>query len=262
MDKYTKFALKIAKKGEDRLMKDFKKFDPSTRGTPKEIKTRYDEILDKILIREIEAEFPDHSMLTEESGWIKKEKDFLWIIDPLDGTGNYMNGNPFFAISIALWIKGKPHCGIIAAPAIGETFVAQKGDGAYFYKNGRRAKASLSKTNDIKKAYLTFCEGGTKQKKRVLNYINQFYDKAKDMRKLGSAALECAWVGLGRADAYITPQISLWDIAAGMLFVKEAGGRTMDFELNALEPNGLIKNFDSINLVAANKSLKLSKIKY
>ena len=262
MDKYTEFSQKIAKKGADTLMKDFKKFDPSTRGTPKEIKTRYDEIVDKMLIKEIEREFPYHSLLTEESGWIKKDKDFLWIIDPLDGTGNYMNGNPFFAISIALWIKGRPHCGVIEAPAIGETFVVQKNAGAYFYKNGRKQKTALSKTSEIKKAYLTFCEGGSKQKKRVLNYLNQYYDKAKDMRKLGSAALECAWVGMGRADAYITPEISLWDIAAGMLFVKEAGGRTINFKLEPLTSVGLLENWDSINLVAANKSLKLNKIKY
>lgn len=262
MDKYTKFALQIAKKAATRLMKDFKKFDPSTRGTPKEIKTRYDEIIDKMLIREISREFPDHSLLTEESGWIPRSADFLWIIDPLDGTGNFMNGNPFFAISIALWIKGKPHCGVIEAPAINETFVAQTGDGAYFYRTGLKSKAALSKTQDIKKAYLTFCEGGSKEKHRVLNYVNQFYDKAKDMRKLGSAALECAWVGIGRADAYITPSISLWDIAAGMIFVKEAGGRNLDFNLKSYTPKQLIENWESIHLVSANKVLKLKQIKY
>jgi myo-inositol-1(or 4)-monophosphatase len=262
MDKYTKFALQIAKKAATRLMRDFKKFDPSTRGTPKEIKTRYDEIIDKMLIKEIEKEYPDHSILTEESGWLYEGDDFLWIIDPLDGTGNYMNGNPFFAISIALWIKGKPHCGVIEAPAIGETFVSQKGQGAYFYNNGRKSKATLSKTKDIKKAYLTYCEGGSKEKHRVLNYVNQFYDQSKDMRKLGSAALECAWVGIGRTDAYITPSISLWDIAAGMIFVKEAGGRNLDFNLKPLTPKNLIENWEAIHLVAANKALKLNQIKY
>jgi len=262
MDKYTKFALKIAKKGASRLMKDFKKFDPSTRGTPKEIKTRYDEIIDKLLIKEISREFPEHSLLTEESGWIPRSEDFLWIIDPLDGTGNYMNGNPFFAISIALWIKGKPHCGVIEAPALGESFVAQKGQGAYMYKGKSKSKAKLSKTSDLKKAYLAFCEGGTKEKKRVLEYVNQFYNQAKDMRKLGSAALECAWVGIGRADAYITPTISLWDIAAGMIFVKEAGGRNLDFKLKSHTPKNLIENWESINLACANKALKLKQIKY
>jgi len=262
MDKYTKFAVSTAKKAATRLMKDFKKFDPSTRGTPKEIKTRYDEIIDKILIKEISREFPEHSLLTEESGWIPRNADYLWIIDPLDGTGNYMNGNPFFAISIALWIKGKPHCGVIEAPALDETFVAQKGQGAYMYRGNRKSKAKLSKTSDIKKAYLAFCEGGTKEKKRVLNYVTQFYDQAKDMRKLGSAALECAWVGIGRADAYITPCISLWDIAAGMIFVKEAGGRNLDFKLKPHTANSLIVDHESINLVAANKALKLKQIKY
>jgi len=260
---YLKHAIYMAQKAGEALMKDFKKTDPVSRSTAKEIKTRFDLNADKIIKTEIEKTFPNHSYLTEETGLVQKDSDFLWIIDPLDGTRNFVNGNPFFAVSIALWIKGEPYCGVIEAPAIHERYIAEKGEGAFMIdlKTNKQERVKVSTVQDIASSYVVFCDGGTKNSNRVMKFLKQIYPFAKDMRKMGSAAIECAWVGTGRADAYITPDISLWDIAAGVLFVKEAGGRVMDFAIKELKFPDLAKA-KQINLVTANKKIDIKPISF
>lgn len=218
----------------------------------------YDEIAEQIIIEEIEKAYPKHSILSEEVGLINKNSPELWIIDPLDGTGNYVNHNPFFAVSISLWIDGEPQIAVIEAPALRERYIAVKGEGAQLDNTatGKSKPTKVSDTKDIRKAYITFCEGGAKDRQQVLKTINDFYTHVKDMRKLGSAALECAWVGLGRADAYITHDISLWDIAAGVLFVVEAGGGLLKFNFQPF-PYSEIAKLDDMDIIISNGHLNL-----
>ena len=249
-------AVCAAEKAGARLMRDFGTFRPSTRGTAKEVKSRYDRLADKIVLGTLRVCFPAHSFLTEESGFIGKKSDYLWIIDPVDGTGNYVNGNPFFAISISLWHCGQPLLGLIEAPALGERFYAELGAGAWIknLKSGKVRRAHVSSTKDCKRAYFVYCDGGEDKKSKLVPMLSKFYPQLKDMRKLGSAALECAWVGAGRADAYITPRISLWDIAAGVLFVNEAGGAVFDFDAKPYTWPRFFAS-ETCNIVATNGKL-------
>jgi myo-inositol-1(or 4)-monophosphatase len=225
-------ATRMAERAGKRLSHYFRKEEPIARGTVKEVKTVYDEIADKVIKDAIEQNFPSHSYLTEETGLVEKEKEYLWIVDPLDGTSNFANHNPMFAVSIALWYKGEPILGVIEAPMLQERFVAVAHKGAYHYDLLRRRKsqAHISFIDQLDRAYVVYCEGGEKDKKRLVHLWSKLYLQVKDTRKLGSAALELAWVGMGRSDGYVTTQISLWDIAAGILFVKEAGGEVLHLD--------------------------------
>ena len=225
-------AVSIAEKAGRRLLKSFRKDDPVERGTVKEVKLVYDIVADKIIRKEIESRFPGHSYVTEETGFVDKKSDYLWIIDPLDGTGNFADQNPMFAVSMTLWRGGEPVLGVIEAPMMMERFAAVRGCGSYHFdllrKKVRRAKVSV--VSRASKAYGVCCEGGVKNKKQSLELLGRYYLQLRDMRKLGSAALELAFVGTGRSESYMTTKISLWDIAAGILFVSEAGGQLLHLD--------------------------------
>lgn len=255
---HLKFALEISKKSGEMLYKSFRKKDPLLRGTSKEVKSVYDLISDRIIKKAIEKNFPTHSYVTEETGLVEKDKDYLWIVDPIDGTSNFENHNPFFSISIALWIKGKPALGVIEAPMLQERFYAEAGKGAIHEDvlRKRKIKAIVSEVKKVDQSFFVFCEGGEEDKGRITDMFCQTYPTMKDFRKLGSAALELAWVGVGRADGYKTTQISLWDVAAGLIFVKEAGGQILQFDgkpyrLDRFEP---LKKYD---IIATNGKVKL-----
>ena len=220
-------AVQIAKIAGEYLHKNFKKDSSllNMRGLSKEITTKYDKESDRIIIAEIEKNFPKHSILTEESGRIDKKSEFLWIVDSLDGSGNYAMSNPFFSVSIALMKNNKVILGVIYAPALNELYTAEVGCGAYL--NNKKIK--VSEISSIDKSYIVMCEGGLKTNRRISEYVSQIYPRVKDLRKIGSAAIESGFVASGRADAYFTFEISPWDVAAGVLLVKEAGGKVTDF---------------------------------
>ena len=225
-EKLFEQAVNIAEKAGKTLLRNFRKDRPLERGTVKDVKLVYDLVADRIIRKEIESRFPGHSYVTEETGFVDKKSEFIWIIDPLDGTSNFADQNPMFAVSIALWRSGEPLLGVIEAPMMMERFTAVMGHGSYHYdslrKKMRRAKVSrVSRAGD---AYGVYCEGGIKNKKKSLALLSRYYLQLKDTRKLGSAAIELAFVGMGRSESYMTTGISLWDIAAGLLFVHEAGG--------------------------------------
>ncbi len=257
-EKYLDFAVGTASRAGRVLLADFETMKSANRDPA--VSSKYDKKIDKFIISEIEKNFPDHSYLTEESGLIKKNKDFLWIVDPIDGTNNFLNKNPFFAVSIALWFKNKPLLGVIEAPHLKETYVAVKGKGSWLIKK-KKEKAEVSLIKDLDKSYILFCDGHRAERKNMLKFLNDLYPKARSMRKLGSAAIESAWVGLGRAEAFIIPAGYIWDIGAGILFVQEAGGRVLDFNLKPLDLKKVIGK-KPFNTVMANKSLKLNKIRY
>ncbi|MBT5016736.1 inositol monophosphatase [Candidatus Peregrinibacteria bacterium] len=221
-------ALKAAKQAGDYLLSNFRK-DPKLmlkRGSAKDVVTKYDKESDQMIRREIEAIFPDHNLVTEEGGEFDRNSEYTWLVDSLDGTGNFAVGNPFFAVSIGV-MKGKELVlGVIYAPYLNELYVAEKGKGAYL--NGQ--KLTVSEVAMLKDSYVTSCEGGDSERKQLNPINSRLYPKVQDLRKLGSAALECAWVASGRAEAYFTTKICNYDVAAGVLLVEEAGGKVSDFE--------------------------------
>lgn len=217
----------LARKAGDVLMKHFRQDYSlfSLRSTAKEASVRYDKDVDRLIIAEIKRHYPHHSLLTEESGFLQGDPDWLWIVDSLDGTGNFANFNPFFSVCIALMHKNELLLGTIYAPAIDEFYFAEKGKGAYL--NGGRIR--VSDITDLSQSYIFYCEGGEKDRSKTGKIISRVYPHVMDMRKLGSAGLEIAWVAAGRGEAYLTTKIEPWDVAPGVLLIQEAGGGVTDF---------------------------------
>jgi myo-inositol-1(or 4)-monophosphatase len=224
----------LSRKAGDTLTKHFRQ-DWSLlkrRSSAKDITTIYDKDVDRLIIEEIKIHYPHHSLLTEESGLLQGDPDWLWIVDSLDGTGNFANFNPFFAVCLALMHKNELLLGTVYAPAIDEFYFAEKGQGAYL--NG--VKIQVSDISDLSQSYILYCEGGEKDRERTGKLLHKVYPHVTDIRKLGSAGLETAWVAAGKREAYFTARISPWDVAPGVLLVQEAGGKVTDFQGNPWQP--------------------------
>ena len=224
----------LARKAGDTLMKHFRK-DWSllkVRSTAKEAATKYDKEVDRLIVEEIKRHYPNHSLLTEESGFLQNDPDWLWIVDSLDGTGDFADFNPFFSVCIALMHHSELLLGAIYAPAIDEFYFAEKGNGAYL--NG--VKIQVSDVSDLSQSYIFYCEGGDKNRGRTGELLQKIYPRVTDIRKLGSAGLETAWVAAGKGEAYFTTRIEPWDVAPGVLLVQEAGGKVSDFQGNPWKP--------------------------
>lgn len=222
------FIQDITQKAGEVLLSHFREDDQlvKQRSSAKEAVTKYDKMVDELVVNAIKGRYPNHSLLTEESGLIKGDPDWLWIVDALDGTADFANENPMFAVCIAVMHKGELHLGTVYAPAIDEFYFAERGKGAYL----NHKKISVSETAELKKSYLFYCEGGESDRLRTARLLGQVYPEVKDIRKLGTAGLETAWVAAGKGEAYFTTKIEPWDVAPGVLLVEEAGGQVTDFE--------------------------------
>jgi myo-inositol-1(or 4)-monophosphatase len=224
----------LTRKAGDTLMKHFRQDWAllKERSTAKEAATSYDKEIDRLIVEEIKRHYPHHSLLTEESGYLQGDPDWLWIVDSLDGTGDFANFNPFFSICIALMHQGELLMGVVYAPAIDEFYFAEKGKGAYL--NG--VKIQVSDVSDISQSYIFYCEGGEKDRRRTGGLLHKVYPLVTDIRKLGSAGLETAWVAAGKGEAYFSTSIEPWDVAPGVLLVQEAGGKVSDFQGKPWKP--------------------------
>ena len=191
-----------------------------------EIATSADFIAEKIILQKIKSLTPSWHIISEERGDNKKQSDYLWTIDPLDGTTNFYMGNPLFAVQIALLYKNELILSWLYAPAINEFYFAQKNKGAFL--NNKRIKVSKINLNH---ALLTYCHGSQSfQIKQALKIYQHFKLHSFDIRQLGCAALEFGWVAKGRTECYISPSANSWDICPGVLLVKEAQGQAYDFK--------------------------------
>ena len=186
-----------------------------------------DEESEKKIVSIIHSAYPDHEFLAEEGGRSGASGDYLWIIDPLDGTKNYLSGIPVFAVSIALQFKDELTLGVIYDPMRDELFSAQKGQGALL--NGQSIEVS-------KKGELGQCLIATgfpfKAKKFLPVYLRAFEDifqRSIGMRRMGAAAIDLAYLACGRFDGFWEIGLSPWDVAAGTLIIREAGGEVSDF---------------------------------
>lgn len=235
MEFFTKTAVDAAVLAGKHLLSKYKRhhiemygadtLSVSNRGLTKEITSSLDNEADQIIKEVISERHPGHNLLTEETGQIDKGSPYTWVIDPLDGSSNYVNHNPFFAVSICLAYENVPITGVIFAPYIEELAVARKGHGCTL--NGR--PIHVSDTLDLGKGYIVGCPGGDLNNHRFATMSYVLNDSIKDFRKMGSAAIEAYTVASGRVDAFVTLNISPWDIAAGAVCVEEAGGVVSDF---------------------------------
>ena len=211
------------------------------RSLSKEVTSSNDHEADKIIIELLRERCPDHNLLTEETGLVDNGSPYTWIIDPLDGSSNFLNHNPFFAVSICLAYENEPITGVIFAPFLEEMIVARKDQGCTV--NGRPVR--VSKTQELAKTYVVGCPGGEKNNVRFAEMEYALHQQIKDFRKIGSAAVECYMVAAGRVDGFTTLNIDSWDVAAGVLAVQEAGGRVTDF-------NGQPWNLQKTDLLVSN----------
>ena len=230
------------------LIRDFgeiEKLQVSEKG-PGDFVTASDKRVEKIIINELEKS--EYSFLTEETGLIEgKYKDKRWIIDPIDGTFNFLNGLPHFAISIGYEENGEIVSGIIFDPIKNEMFAAHKGSGSYL----NNSRTRVSNKSDFKIACLV--TGGPKAASKAKESILDEYKKISmktnaHIRKSGSAALDLAYVATGRYDGYWQREINYWDIAAGIIIVKESGGFVENIKAEGFDK-------EKVDIVAGNSKI-------
>lgn len=232
LDEYFNTALKLAKES-GQIIRELN-YTPKTVDTKScevDLVTETDQRVEKLLIDGFSSQFPDHKFIGEESVASGEScvltDDPTWIIDPIDGTMNFVHGFPHSCISIALFIDKAPAIGIIYNPVLEQMFTARKGKGAFL--NDKVIK--VSGQTEMSQALL-MVEGGTSRDGEKMKFVSENMKKltaiVQGTRSLGSAALDMAMVALGSADGYIECGIHIWDIAAGELLVKEAGGVVID----------------------------------
>ena len=220
-------AIRTAAKVVIRDFGEIEKLQVSLKG-PGDFVTASDKKVEKILITELQKARPTYSVLSEEVGEINNDKSFKWVIDPIDGTSNFLHGIPHFAISVGLEHNGEIICGIIYDPIKDEMFFAEKGNGSYL--NNKRIRVSSRKKLEDCMIFTGGPRPNAKDKNLSLNEYKNFSSKVfVPIRKMGSAALDMAYVAAGRCDGYWQRDLSYWDIAAGIIIVKEAGGFITDF---------------------------------
>ena len=179
------------------------------------------------LIDELSKLFPRAGFIAEE-GTVQRMNEFHnWVIDPLDGTTNYLHGIPMFCISVALIEDEKPMLGVIHDPIHNETFYAWHGGGAWC--NGKHIRIARSSPLDESLVVMGFPYDGMGKMGMYLNILSDFNDRSRGLRRLGSAALDLAYVAAGRCDVFFEYGLNPWDVAAGACIVSEAGGKVADF---------------------------------
>jgi myo-inositol-1(or 4)-monophosphatase len=242
------------RKASKNLIRDFgevEKLQVSIKG-PGDFVTMTDKKVEKILIDELQKARSNYSILSEEIGEIKNDEEFKWIIDPIDGTSNFLHGIPHFGISVALEKNKEIICGIIFDPIKNEIFSTEKGNGSYL-NNQRIRVSSRKKLEDC----ILFTGGprqASKNKEVTLEEYKKFSSKVFiPIRKMGSAALDMAYVAAGRCDGCWHRDLNYWDIAAGILLVKEAGGFVTDFI-------GTDKYIENKTILAANSRINEAMI--
>lgn len=208
--------------------------------------TYVDRLSEETIIKIIKSSHPEHCIFAEESGNNNKESDYRWLIDPLDGTTNYIHEIPFFCISIALEYKGEIILGVIYDPIRREMFYAEKGKGAFL--NDQRI--SVSTKENISNSIITvgFPYKSYHSIDKYISTLTKIAGSCSNIRKVGSAAIDLAYVASGRFDGYWELDLSQWDIAAGIILILEAGGVVTDTE-------GEYGFMDTGNIVASNKKI-------
>ncbi|HPG31231.1 MAG TPA: inositol monophosphatase family protein [bacterium] len=242
-------TIELAKSAGKILIENFRKINQNEIyfKNPKDIVTEIDKKTENFIVSEIARAYPEDNIIAEEDSVRLNHIDSnLWIIDPLDGTTNYLHGIPYFAVSIAYYENNEPEIGVVYIPALDETFYAQKNQGAYL--NGE--KISVSSTNKLINSLAVTgfaCIRADKPDNNLENF-NRIAPKLREIRRFGAAAADGCYVACGRFDFFWEKYLRKWDIAASTLIVREAGGKVTDF-------SGKENNLDGKNIIMSNSVL-------
>lgn len=242
---YIRRACEAAKAGGGVLKKHLGKLTTiESKENFSDLVTIADRESESIIVDILEEHFPDHGILAEEShSGATRDTDFLWVIDPLDGTTNYAHSYPFFAVSIALLYIGKPILGVVFDPIADELFQAAYKRGAFL----NNSPIQVSKTNTLNKSLLSTGFPYDRHTRKDNNYAEfcRLTHLTHGVRRDGAAALDLAYVAAGRFDGFWEQDLKLWDIAAGVVLVDEAGGQLSEYDESPL-------NLDKGRILATN----------
>ncbi len=229
--------------GEFQAARQNQRLQYHTKSTNTDIVTEVDLASEKLIIDNIRKHYPDHSILSEEDGLHDISSDYMWVIDPLDGTTNYFYGYPIFAVSIALKHKDETLLGVVYVPKLNELFYAVKGQGAYLNEN-------KIKVSDRQELHESLMGTGFPYDKAIdpennnLQILNNLLTNVVCVRRSGSAAFDLCCVASGRLDGFWELKLKLWDIAAAGLIIEEAGGRVIaspnDKGINTMTANPVL----------------------
>jgi myo-inositol-1(or 4)-monophosphatase len=225
---YKQTAIQAAWKASEALLKGFNTiYKISSKPGKHNLVTEYDMISEKIILDTIHAIYPDHNILTEESGSFLQQSEVTWIIDPLDGTVNFAHGIPIFCISIAVAIGEEVVIGVVYQPIVKELFVAEKNKGATLNDK----PIYVSKTSSIDEAILAtgFPYNVQENPLNCINQISFALQRGLPIRRLGSAAIDLCYTAAGKFDGYWEASLQAWDLAAGQLIIEEAGGKVTNY---------------------------------
>lgn len=243
---WKKFLCALADETGDILLKHFRRIRHVERKPGAGIVTEADKRAEKHILGRIFRNFPESSIITEESGEFRRSDELCWIIDPLDGTSNYAHGFPWFCVSVGLQVNGELTAGVVYHPTLGEMFYAERGKGAWL--GDRRIR--VSGTRQLSDALLGtgFYYARGRKLAEEIELFRRMNQLCLGVRRPGAAALDLAYVACGRYDGFWERGLSPWDVAAGVLLVEEAGGRvsrydgkpTTLFEREMLASNGIL----------------------
>jgi myo-inositol-1(or 4)-monophosphatase len=196
-------------------------------GEERNLVSEIDKTSEAKIISIIKRHYPNHAILAEESGASSASADYKWVIDPLDGTTNFLHGLPIFCVTIAIEYKAEIVAGVVYDPNLEELFTAEKGSGAYC--NGKRMR--VTQTSDLMSSLLVtgFPYDIAQNPDNAVGHFVNFLMEGQGLRRLGSAALDLSYIAAGRFDGFWEVNLNPWDMAAGVLFVHEAGGKVSDF---------------------------------
>lgn len=211
----------------------------------KDLVTQADKQVEDFLVREIRTRFPDHGILGEETGRTGNGRDYLWIIDPIDGTTSFFHGQPFYSVSIALARKNEIILGAVNAPVLNQLFLAERGSGALLNGAPIRVSDTTSLVDSVMATGFACLRAGAEPNNLV--HFNRIVPRLRDIRRFGSAAIDLSYVACGKLDGFWEMNLNIYDIAAGSLIVEEAGGRVADFNGMAAYPeNGIVAANDAL----------------
>ena len=231
LSKEKKVMLLAAEKASKVLLKYYGKKETIKVKSNKSLVATADLEANKVIIKTIKNFFPHHSILSEETGFDDNKSDYKWVIDPMDGTHNFLHKIPIFGTSIALEYKNEPILGVLHFPILCITAVAEKGKGSFM--NGKKIKVSIKKTLDHSFVLFEFSYANRMEK---VGFLKKLVHKTIDVRNFGSAIYNLLIVACGKCEGYVVLTTNEWDIAAGFLIVEEAGGKVTDLKGGKWKP--------------------------